>query len=169
VPEQAQPNKPLSGSEFREIIVNDISSMLSQDGMLAPHIAYSRVSYMVTVKIMTNNPIIPNWTNRTKSKKSTEQQIGGNESMAAIEAFPMSQSPDDEILNMGLERTRDIISPNQSRIENGLAVPITVRGIDGDVEERKVAYDISMLPDDGGYPDGLKDRTLSDAEIKSED
>lgn len=167
--QDAQPNKALSGVELAKIITNDITNILEQDGMLTGHIAYTKVAYSITVKIMTANPIIPNWTNKTKSKTSTEQQVAGNEALAAVHAFPLKTADGDETANIGVERTRQIISPNQSRIENGLPISVNLRGPDGDIREEKVHYDVEMLPDDGGYPDGVEERELSDAEIAKED
>jgi hypothetical protein len=163
--EQVQPNKPLSGKELKEIIVGDITNILEQDGMLASHIAYNRVAYSVTVKVMTNNPIIPNWPNRTKSKKSTPQQIEVNEALTAVEAFPLVRTEEDEAADFGFLRNREIVSPNQSRIENGLGVPITFRGPDGDMKEEKVHYEVDTLPDDNPFADVVTERALTDAEI----
>lgn len=167
MPDQAQPNKPLSGVELKQIIMTDIGNILDQDSMLTSHIAYNRAAYSVTVKIMTGNPIIPNWNNRTASKKSTPQQIEKNEAMASVESFPLQLGEEDTPANLGVERTRQIISPNQSRIENGIPVLISFRGADGDVHEEKVMYEPDMLPDDGGFPDGVTERELDDTEIAS--
>lgn len=166
--EQAQPNKPLSGVELKELIMKDLSSVLDGDTMLVHHIAYRSASYSILVKIMTANPIIPDWTNKTRSKRSTPQQIDARPELAAIHNFPLQREATDEAMDFGLERTRQIISPNQSRIENGLGVPITRRTAEGNVVEEKVHYDIDVLPDDGGFPDGMKERSLTKEEIATE-
>lgn len=167
--QEVQPNRPLSGTELREIIINDVRDILQQDGMLVKHIAYGNVAYCVTVRIMTANPIIPNWTNKTVSRKSTEQQIAENESLEAVYTFPLSTVEADEPLNIGVERTRQIISPNHSRIENGLPVTITFRGPEGDVKEEDIHYEKELIEEGGGFPDSVVDRELDDAEITKEE
>lgn len=163
-----QPNKPLSGKELRNLIVNDISSVLDQDVMLQHHVAYKQVAYQITVKIMVNNPIIPDWKNKITSKKSTLQQVDANATMESVEAFPLKHEETDEAMDFGMERTRTIESPNQSRIENGLKVPVTRRTAEGDVVEEGILYDTDELPPDG-FPDGVVDRALTDEEVSKVD
>jgi hypothetical protein len=162
--EQAAMNTYLSGKELANLIKNDVDHMLNQDTMLASHVGYRGAAYSVSIKIMTKNPIIPDWTNKVKSKKSTVQQIGDNLAMTAVQAFPLVLEEDDEPVNMGAHLTREIISPNQSRIENGLPVPITRRTAEGNTVEELVHYEKDSLPDDG-FPDGVTERELSDEEI----
>lgn len=166
---EAQPNKALSGKELRNLMVKDFSDMLDQDTMLASHIAYRQVAYSISSKIMLSNPIIPDWTNKVKSKKSTANQVEESEALTAVEAFPLKRTADDEPVNIGVERTRQIVSPNQSRIENELPVPITRRTPDGDSVEDSVVYEKASLPDDGGFPDGVTERMLTDEEIERAD
>lgn len=163
--QEVQPNKPLSGKEYAEIIISDLRRVLEQDSMLASHIAYSQVGHSITVKIMTNNPIIPNWTNSIRSRQSTEQQIADDESLKAIQTFPIPRTEDDEPLDFGEELTRQIISPNHSRIENGLGVPVTFRGADGDTKEEKIIYEPDLLPDDTEFGDVVTQRELTPGEI----
>lgn len=163
--QEVQPNKPLSGKEYIEIILSDIRRILEQDSMLASHIAYSQVGHSVTVKIMTNNPIIPNWSNVSRSQKSTPQQIAENEELAAIHTFPIPRTEEDEPIDFGEELTRKIISPNMSRIENGLGVPISIRGIDGDTKEEKAVYDPESIADNPELADVVTQRELTPAEI----
>jgi hypothetical protein len=169
MPEVAQPNRALSGVELKELIVKDLESILEQDSMLASHIAYSRVSYSVNVKIQTANPMMPNWSNKVKSRKSTAQQVEGKPQMQAVESFPLTRGKEEEAMDAGVERTRVIVSPNQSRIENGLGVPITRRNEEGNVVEEKVMYEKDMLPDDGPYADVVTEKKLTPAEIETDD
>jgi hypothetical protein len=162
--EQAAMNTFLSGKELASLIKNDIDHILNQDTMLQPHVGYRGAAYSVTVKIMTKNPIIPDWTNKVRSKKSTEQQISDNPAMTAVEAFPLKVEEEDEPVNLGVELIREIVSPNQSRIENGLPVPITRRTAEGNTVEELVHYDVDSLPEDS-FPDGVTERELSDEEI----
>lgn len=166
---EAQPNRPLSGSELKQIIMNDVESVLAQDGMLAPHIAFTRVAYSVTVKVMTGNPMMPSWKNRTTSKQSTKQQVEGKQELVAMNQFPLKPVDGEDTLNIGLERKREIISPNHSRIENGMPITITSRGQDGDVKEEKIHYETDLLPDDGEFADKVTGRELSETEIIAKD
>lgn len=163
---ETQPNRPLAGHELRKIILNDVDNILSQDGMLASHIAYKRAAYVVTVKVMTDNPMITegSWTTETRSKTSTPQQIENNESLAAIETFPLAGERTDNALDIGIERGRQIQSPNVSRIDNELPVTIVFRGPDGDVQEDEVIYDKDMVPEDNEFADIVNQRELSSEE-----
>jgi hypothetical protein len=163
--QEVQPNRPLSGKEYIEIILSDIRRVLEQDSMLASHIAYSQVGHSITVKIMTNNPIIPNWSNVSRSQKSTPQQIEDSGELAAIESFPIPRTEDDEPIDFGEELTRQIISPNMSRIENGLGVPINIRGIDGDIKEEKAVYDPESITEHPELADVVTQRELTPGEI----
>lgn len=158
----AQPNRPLNGKELKKIILKDVENILDQDGMLMYHIAYSSVAYSITVKIMTNNPVKPVWPSRTSSQKASIQQVEANPELAAITTFPLARSDGDEGFDVGVERLRDIESPNQSRIENDLPVPVTIRNQDGQMEEKEFYYDKD--PNDP-FPDAVRDRTLTEAEI----
>lgn len=162
--EQAAMNTLLSGTELKELMKRDFAAILDQDTMLASHVGYRCAAYVITGKIMLKNPIIPDWTNTLRSKKSTEQQIDASAGMAAVDVFPLKIEDGDEPVNVGIELTRNIISPNQSRIENGLPVPITRRTAEGNTVEELVHYEKDSLPEDG-YPDGVTVRELSDAEI----
>jgi hypothetical protein len=163
-----QPNRPLSGAELKKIILQDVENILDQDGMLAHHVAYSRVAYAVTVKVMTNNPIIPEWPNRTRSRKSTPQQIEERPEFEAVKKFPLERAETDVPFDVGMQRIREIVSPNQSRIENELPVTISFRGPDGEPQEKQVIYEKESLPDNG-YPDEVADRELNAAEIGTDD
>lgn len=166
--ESAAMNTYLSGKELRNLVMQDIGNILDQDTMLQPHVGYRGAAYSVTVKIMTKNPIIPDWTNKARSKKSTAQQISDNPTLTAVQAFPLVIEEDDEPVNMGAELIREIVSPNQSRIENGLPVPITRRTADGHTVEEHVHYEKDSLPEDG-FPDGVTERELSDNEITKDE
>lgn len=166
--EQAAMNTYLSGKELASLIKNDVEHILNQDTMLASHVGYRNASYSVIVKIMTKNPIIPDWTNKTRSKKSTVQQVADNPAMTALAAFPLAIEEGDEPINMGIELIREIVSPNQSRIENGLPVPITRRTAEGDTVQENVMYEKDSLPEDG-FPDGVTERELSDEEITKDE
>jgi len=52
-------NRPLAGTELKEIILEDVKQMLDNDGMLSFHIAYGRVAYEVNIKLMMDNPAFP--------------------------------------------------------------------------------------------------------------
>jgi hypothetical protein len=168
--EQAQPNRALAGNELRKIIMKDVENILDGDGMLASHIAYKKVSYAVTIKIMTDNPMLMggSWTLRANAKPGSIQQIEDTPGMAAVQTFPLAGKLSEEHLESGIERTREIISPNRSRIQNGLPITITSRGADGEVKEQQIEYEGDTLPDDDDpYADKVTDKELSESEITS--
>lgn len=165
--QDTQPNRPLSGSELRQIMVKDVDSILQQDGMLASHVAYKDVSYEVTVKVRVSNPMQPVWINTTTSKDSTLQQIAADESMAAVNAFPHKSEDAEETFDIGVSKIREIISPNVSRVENGLPVTISHRTPDGEMKEHPVTYEVDDVEMDDAYRDRVTERELTPAEFES--
>ncbi len=167
MPEQAQPNRPLAGTELRKIIARDVNELLEGDGMLAGHIAYKRVSYSVVIKIMTDNPMLPGggWKTETRSRPATKAQIAETVGVEAIETFPLTGEQSEDHLESGVERKREIISPNVSRIMNGLPITVTSRGPDGEVKEHQVTYEDETLPEDlEGLADVVTDKELTPEE-----
>lgn len=158
-------NKALSGTELREIVMKDLGSMLDQDGMLAMHIAYGRVGYEITVKFHTNRPVEPTWQNRTTSRKATVQELELRPGLGldALDSFPLKDAEEDAVA-FGLQRTREITSPNLTRIQEGLPIAIAAREADGEVKEKDVMYSLDDLPA-GMEKTGVVDRELSADEV----
>ena len=165
-----QPNRALTGAELRQVILNDVTDILNGDGMMGSHIAYRRVSYLVTIKVMTDNPMLPDgsWTIKTKSKKSTPQQIEESASMEAVEVHPLAGERTEHHLDLGAERKRVVESPNVTRINNGLPVTITARGSDGETKELQATYEPNMFIEGALNDENVTQRALTDEEIAAD-
>ena len=132
-------NRPLSGSELRNIILKDVGNMLDRDGMFSPHIGYGRVAYDVIIKLHIDNPAYPEHQNRTTSRTPATNET--DEGKKAI-APPPLQDPSSEAVVAAMQRTREIDSPNLARLEHELPVTITRRdGQTGQMIEEPVVYD----------------------------
>lgn len=153
-------NRPLSGSELRQIMLKDVGNILDKDGMFSPHIGYGRVSYEIIIKLHIDNPSYPNHTSRTVSHNPARNET--NEALKHIETAPLKNpSPDAAIA--GLKRERVIDSPNHARLEHELPVSITRRDpADGVMKEEQVQYD-----NHGLEPGPVKDTDISE-ELESE-
>jgi len=158
-------NKALSGTELRELVSKDLATMLEMDGMLAGHIAYGTVSYEITVKFHTSRPVEPTWQNRITSRGATLQETELNPGLGleALAAFPLKDADDDAVA-FGMQRTREISSPNLTRIQEGLPILITTRESDGQFQEKSVLYETADLPD-GVVVEGVTDKELTAAEV----
>lgn len=166
-----QDNKPLTGSEFCKIILKKVADILSQDGMLAGHIAHREASFQVVVKIKTTNPMISGgyWNNKISSVDSTPQQIAQDPSLAAIKTFPHPSEEGDDDHKFGVMQQIDVISPNQSRVENGIPVPIQYKSQEGEIKEESVMYDIDVVDPNSEFADKIAQRELSEEEFDSEE
>src|SRR5277367_7067879 len=89
-------NRPLSGVELKQIIKSDIDKILDQDGMLVHHIAFSRVSYSITIKLHLDNPSYPEHVSTTTSRRASVKELEDNPDREAVEAFPLAE-PSDEV------------------------------------------------------------------------
>lgn len=132
-------NRPLSGSELREIMLKDLANVLDKDGMFSAHIGYGRAAYKITVQLHIDNPSYPEHTNTVRSKRAADNEP--DESKKHIEPGPLAD-PSAEAVTAALTREREIDSPNHARIEHGLPVSIMRRDhVDGLLKEEQVFYD----------------------------
>ncbi len=166
--QESQSNSPLSGIELKDIIVRKVEDVLQQDGMLASHIAYNTASFEITVKIKTSNPMVPIWKNKIRSVKSTKQEVEKNPTVAAIESFPHVDKEGEESIKHGVVQQIDILSPNQSRVENGIPVPIRYRNSDGEFKEERAYYDYDAIDPNSEFADKIAQRDLSEEEFDKE-
>lgn len=161
--QEVQPQKALTGEELKKIVLNNVSSMLDMDGMLAGHVAYGRVAFDVTIKFHTNRPVEPTWDNKTVSRKPTVQELEKFPELGALETFPLKNPPEDAV-TMGRKRKREITSPNTARIENALPIDVITRDQGGQIIEKKILYETSDLPD-GHEPSKVEDTELTPEEV----
>jgi hypothetical protein len=146
---EAVPNKPISGNEAAQIIEADVRTVLSRDGLMTPHMAFSELAYKITVEIHMNNPTYPKHEILIQSRPKPDQ----NE---AVKPFPLEQVIDGEgpdaqetVIGVAHERTRKVTNPNKERIKRGM--PVTMVAPDmktGHLSEQKVKYDPSTLAEE---------------------
>lgn len=132
------PNRPLAGHELKAILIRELDSMLSNDGMFSSHLAYRRVAYEISVKLHVDNPQYPSHKNTRISHNPARN--APDESQAVFAPPLKDPSPESQVAAVTRERVID--SPNVARLENDLPVTITaVNRQTGAVEEKQVRYD----------------------------
>lgn len=137
-------NRPLSGTELREIMLRDLAAMLDRDGMFTPHIAYRRAAFSITVKLHVDNPMYPEHTVKVESK-TPPRNIGKDDPKGALLPPPL-KNPSEEAVIAGAVHEREIDSPNTVRAE--LALPVTIvrkDGNTGQMKEEQVVYDATHM------------------------
>ena len=116
-------NNPLSGTEMKQLIMEDCQRLIDNEGTLSPHVAFGRVGYSITLTIQTGNVYYP------QSKIVVE---GG-------EKLPMVDPPPDASLG-ATTLQRNITSPNSERVRVGLPVPVVTRDQSGTTQTEMVKY-----------------------------
>jgi hypothetical protein len=120
------PNKPLTGREVRELITRDTAKLLENFGLLSDHLAFYRISYDIRVRLHVDNLLDPTSETWTESRP----------------APPLDHPARDQQIE-AIERSRQIVSPNEERLRAGLPIPVTVRN----PAERTVAeHDVQYPP-----------------------
>jgi len=117
-------NKPLSGAELLECVLNDLRELLSRDAMFGHYIAYGQTDYTVGVELRLNNISYPRHKAQRQAAQRPSQGIGPVEAPEATAT---------------LSRERRIESPNAARLLNKLPVERTFRQ-DGRLVTREVDY-----------------------------
>jgi len=140
-PSETVPNKALSGAELRTIMTERFKHLISQDCMLADHLAYGRISYDITIRLHVDNP----FTVGPLVSSIASQPVGRNlldamPEMEAVEAGPPLTSPSPEAAISGSRLTHQITSPNRERLAVGLPVPADVRQRDGSIITEQLRY-----------------------------
>lgn len=139
------PNRPLAAHELRQIIEKDVHEILMRDGMLTGQIAYGRCSYKISYELLLDNFTIKKHIGNVVSQARPADVLRQEEELAAIKAHPLAAPSPDAVVTSG-ERTREIDSPNRTRIEEGLPLTTTVRQGEGLVE-RQIQYTPDELPE----------------------
>ena len=124
-------NKPLSGSEIKEIIRADVERLLEGEGLLSHYIAYHRLAYDITLRLHLDNPMRPESEVRVASQPSN--------SAPQVESAPLS-SPSREASASGVSVYRKIKSANEERLRHGLTLPVVTQGPDGTIQTEQVKY-----------------------------
>lgn len=142
-------NRPLSGTELKQLIIADFSRMLDEEGMLSPHIAYGRVGYDLRLRMHLDN-LMRRESEITQASRPIAHNIVAPDhpELATIDAAPLAD-PSPHAAVVGLELERNVTSPNAERVRLGLPIPVETRGQDGTVQQEMVRY-----PPDASLGDG---------------
>ena len=164
---QSIPGRSLNGTELKTILLNDVTRILDQDGMMANHIAYSKVAYEVVIKLHLDNISYPEHTSRTVSRAATDQELAKNpdSGLETVQSFPM-KNMSAEAVSVGRKRERKITSTNLARIENDIPIEIQVRQSDGSVETKKEIYKLEEIPEDYLKEQTPPDHGFKDTEVE---
>jgi hypothetical protein len=147
------PNRPLSGKELVELVLQDVREVMERDGRFSVYAAYGRVAYTVRVDFHLANPLSPTHQVNARAKMRPE--------VPQVEGTPPLTDPGEDSARVTLERDRTIDSPNANRIASGLPVTITSHE-EGKIVERVITYGKDDLPPDKAPPAPV-DRDLSPA------
>ena len=153
------PNKPLTGNELSTIIQSDVERMLAHDGMMLEYMSYGRVSYIVTVKLLLDNPTFPEHTINIKAKGNKEQTI----------VMPPVKDVSPEAVRVGRQKSRTINNPNLERLKHGLPIEKTfIDPSDGKQKTQALKYtaaDAGLTEADVNPDNGSTDKELAQMEI----
>jgi hypothetical protein len=119
-------NRALSGTELKQLILEDCRKLVDNEGILAAHIAFGRVSYTLHLTIHTGNVYYP---------ESTIKVEGGQPD----EKLPLVDPPVDASLGQTTLH-RNIISPNAERVRVGMPIPVETRQQDGTRQIEMIHY-----------------------------
>ena len=148
-------NKPLAGVELAEVIRHDVDRLLRESGFLAGQTAYSQVAYELRLTLHLGLPAMPTATDAARSRSQASDAIAADPALAALEPFPLARPAPDAILS-STQITREIQSPNLTRVEHSLPITVEVLGQDGHKREELVDYspvDVGMRREDFKEPD----------------
>ena len=154
-------NRPLSGTELKELIAADFARLLDIDGLLSNHIAYGRVSYEIILRKHLDNASRPTDESIIRSRKMATNIVSSQPELAAVEPIPL-RDPSTNSIFSGDRASRDITSPNQERLRAGLPVPVDIRQQDGTRVTEYVRYPQPEVLDDTGLV--IEDVTKSSVE-----
>lgn len=141
------PNKALSGTELKQIILNQITATLDRDGMLSNNIAFGRVSFEVRVSMHLDNPMYPLHTIEVLSVPASKQQIVAKPELAAIELGPLVEPLSEDERMPSTELATQIASPNMARVSNGMPLQIQKRNLNTGQMETVEQKFVGDMPD----------------------
>jgi hypothetical protein len=137
---EATVNKPLSGEELKKVIIADFARLVENEGLLSPHIAYSRIGYTITLQLHVDNPYAGDSRIELTSQKDNRFPV--------MEPPPLVD-PSPEASVGGVELHRDITSPNAERLRADMAIPTLVKGQDGTIQTESIKYSPDAFPELG--------------------
>ncbi len=137
------PNKPLTGAELKEYVLQMLRARMDADCVFGAGVAYPRVAFTISVKFHFTNPHQP--------KYELKLPVRPN---GAIEGEPPLKDvqPEDEQVVTAFERSVEVDNPNLVRVHAGLPITVTAKipaapgEIFNRVEQREVKYDPEQYP-----------------------
>jgi hypothetical protein len=144
-------NKGLSGEETKQLIRRDFERLLSNEGLLSPHVAYGRIAWDVRLRLHMQNPLLPESESHVKSQRAGRNIIADEPGLAAVEPLPLTPAPDSATISAS-EISHEVSSPNLERVHAGLPVPVNVKQNDGTTTQEQVTY---PKPDTSEFPPPL--------------
>lgn len=118
-------NKPLSGSEVRRIILNQLERTLAGDSRLADYLAFPSFSFRLELALVLTGAPEPH----DQLERVVEGGVGDISSdpsqIATALTHHLEQSP---------------LPPNQARMENGLGIPVLTHDEKGRQIEKEIRY-----------------------------
>jgi hypothetical protein len=116
-------NKPLSGLEVREIILNKLKRTLDGDSRLADYVAFPAFEYRLDLAILLAGAVHPD------IKVVHEDHKGA----------PITDTTDN-VSAVTIHQAQDQLPPNEARIEADLPVPVLGHDEKGRPVEKSVKY-----------------------------
>lgn len=134
------PNRPLSGTELRKLILEDIDRrLLEGEALLSGYMGFGRVAYRANLTLFLDNPLHPESKNFIDSRPASKQELEARPELAAVEPPPLRDpSPEAVISSYTLDRSID--SPNAERLRAGMPVPVEVKQQDGTTITEQISY-----------------------------
>lgn len=137
-------NRPLSGSELKQILIRDFTRMLDRDGMFQGHMGYRRAAFKIKLQMHLDNALYPEHTNEFTSRDPARNAKPPDTYIAAP---PIKDAENDVVV--GVEHEREINSPNATRLQEGMPVQVPSRDPStGRIVEKPVVYDGAGVKED---------------------
>jgi hypothetical protein len=111
--------------------------------MFSQYIAYRRLAYQIDVKVQTGNPSHPIHEAKVRSKRGT---TGETEPYPLPLTIDIATNLPEERGEINVTRSREIDSPNLTRIANRLPISMTVNEA-GKQVQKTVHYDPANYPE----------------------
>lgn len=114
------PNKPLTGKECAQVIVDNVRQLLDNDCMFNPSIAYRKLAFTVTVTVHAADLSDPKPRAEARTRVRAEGVIEGD--------APLVNPPEDAQF-MAVERTVTVDNPNVTRVHHDLPIRVQQKAL----------------------------------------
>ncbi len=117
-------NRPLTGAELRALLIKDFAAALDRDGMFQDRMAYARIGYKISIDLHLDNPHYDS--HRLELNSGIPARNQRDVVRRNVVPAPITDATDNALV-WGLEAARTIDSPNQIRVDQGMALTATRR------------------------------------------